>query len=231
MSDAALSANNQNQAMQALSQQSFQSASNNELASQLFKQYGVHNVLKSVTNAAADYLQMELNELIESMGMPEFLADDAKNQVSLVGSNFKSETPGGAQEGVNEVLQNPAQKSGGASQKSGSQVTSGVMDMVKKSMQDETEQASKNNSGSGGNGNWLAILAKALGKTAGEALKNMVDLGKKMGAIDSKENPEAFAETQAEFQAQAQIFKMFQEAIGTMIKSIGEGMSSVARKQ
>jgi hypothetical protein len=59
----------------------------------------------------------------------------------------------------------------------------------------------------------------------------MVELGEKMGGLDSKENPEEFAQIQADFQAEAQIFKMFQEAIGTMIKSIGEGMSSVARKQ
>jgi ribosomal protein S11 len=49
--------------------------------------------------------------------------------------------------------------------------------------------------------------------------------------MDSKENPEEFAQMQAEFQAESQMFKMFQEAISTMIKSIGEGLSSVARKQ
>ena len=59
----------------------------------------------------------------------------------------------------------------------------------------------------------------------------MVELGEQMGAIDSKENPEEFAKIQAEFQAEAQIFKLFNEAIATMIKSIGEGLSSVARKQ
>ena len=61
-------------------------------------------------------------------------------------------------------------------------------------------------------------------------LRAMVDLGAQMGEIDSKAEPEKFAQFQSEFQAETQIFKMFQEAISTMIKSIGEGMSSVARK-
>jgi hypothetical protein len=49
--------------------------------------------------------------------------------------------------------------------------------------------------------------------------------------MDSKENPEEFSQMQSEFQAESKIFKMFQQAISTMVKSIGEGLSSVARMQ
>jgi len=59
----------------------------------------------------------------------------------------------------------------------------------------------------------------------------MIELGEKMGGIDSKESPEEFAKIQSEFQAASQIFKMFQEAIATLIKSIGESLATVARKQ
>lgn len=48
--------------------------------------------------------------------------------------------------------------------------------------------------------------------------------------ITGGKDPRAFAQKNAEFQAESQIFKMFQESISTVIKSIGEGMSSVARK-
>ena len=78
--------------------------------------------------------------------------------------------------------------------------------------------------------NWLVVLASAMGKTAGKHLKAMLDTGEKLGAVDSKEDPETFAQLNAEFSAESQIFKMFQEAISTSVKSIGEGMSSVARK-
>ena len=85
--------------------------------------------------------------------------------------------------------------------------------------------------GAGGSGNWLVDLAKALGRASGNHLEDVIELGKDLGEIDAKEDPAAFAEKQAEFQAANQIFKMFQEAISTLIKSIGEGITTMARKQ
>ena len=54
--------------------------------------------------------------------------------------------------------------------------------------------------------------------------------GAEIGSIDSKADPQSFAQQNAEFSAEAQIFKLSQEAISTQIKSIGEAQSSVARK-
>lgn len=248
MSEAALSASSQNH-MQAQMPKEASANNSNDLAEQMFSQYGVQNVLSAVTNAASDYLKKELSALIESMDMPQFMKDDAMKQLNSVGDSYLTDTPKGAQDGVDDVLSQSSggskskddssggSQSAGGSSSSGSNsgaddVMKGTMDMIKKSMQDSTESASQKGGGTGGGtGNWLAVLAKALGQTAGKHLKSMVDLGNKMGGLDSKENPEEFAKIQAEFQAEAQIFKMFQEAIGTMIKSIGEGMSSVARKQ
>jgi len=148
----------------------------------LFKQYGVQNVLQAVTNVAAEYIQNELNALVDSMGMPQFMADDAKNQISNIGGSYTSDVPFSATEGVNKVLQqSPASTNSYADD-----IIAGVMNSVNQSIQDATTEASQGNGEKGGSGNWLAM---------------------------------------------AQIFKMFQEAISTMIKSIGEGMSSVARKQ
>lgn len=233
MSEAALSSGSHHQAMQHALHRNFANSSSN-IADQLFREYGVQNVMDAVTNAAVQYVQRELNALIDSMNMPQFMKNDAKSQIANIGNSYTSDTPRGAQDGVDSVLNGGAGGGGnsGAAGKTGGDVMSGVMDMLRKAMQDETEAASNGSSGgSGGKGNWLAILARALGSTAGKHLKKMVELGEKMGGIDSKENPEEFAKIQAEFQAEAQIFKMFQEAIGTMVKSIGEGMASVARKQ
>ena len=63
--------------------------------------------------------------------------------------------------------------------------------------------------------------------TAGNSI---IGLGAQLGSSDSSSNPEQFAQLNAEFQAESQAFKIFQESINTTIKSIGEGMSSVARK-
>lgn len=230
MSEAALSSGGHHHAMQ---QNLYRGGLNvnSQSADQLFREYGVQNVLDAVNNAAVEFIKRELNALIDSLGMPQFMKDDAKRQVANIGNGYTTDTPRGAQDGVNNVLANPSGSGQSGSSQSANDVMSGVMDMLKKAMQDETEGATKSGSGEGGKGNWLAILARALGTTAGKHLKKMVELGEKMGGIDSKENPEQFAQIQAEFQAEAQIFKMFQEAIGTMVKSIGEGMASVARKQ
>lgn len=236
MSEASLSASGQNQ-LQAAMHKEFSNASNmNDMADQLFSQYGVQNVLQAVTNAAADFIKKEMAALIESMPMPQFMKDDAMQQVNNIGNSYLKDTPKGAQDGVDKVLgqsSNNEQSSGKKDSSGADDVMKGTMDMLRKAMEDETGSASKKGSGDGGGGtgNWLAVLARAMGQTAGKHLKAMTELGNKMGGLDSKENPEEFAKIQAEFQAEAQIFKMFQEAIGTMVKSIGEGMSTVARKQ
>ena len=93
-----------------------------------------------------------------------------------------------------------------------------------------SESGGTDNTSAEATGNWLVVLASVLGSASGKHLKAMVDLGEEMGSIDSEADPDAFAKLNAEFQAESQIFKMFQEAISTMIKSVGEGMSAVARK-
>lgn len=203
-----------------------QNASSNQTAAEaLFSQYGVNNVLQAVTNAAGEYLKSALNELVDNMNMPAFMKQDALSIIDQILNGNQSAVPAALQQGADNIVK-------GGGDQSASDIMSGIMRMVQDAMREETESASSSSSGGkAGDGNWLAVLARALGSTAGKHLKKMVELGEKMGSIDSKENPEQFAQIQAEFQAEAQIFKMFQEAIGTMIKSIGEGMSSVARKQ
>lgn len=251
------------------------------LAKQMIEEYGIQNVQRSINNAAAESLGQQLGSFIDSLGMPQFMKDDAKSAMDDVLGAFKSDTPQNLDQNIQKVLGSGGEASqsagcsgsacgsagggasagaggasaggsaggsagaagggasaGGAGASAGSDsVMSGTMDMISGAMMDEMKEATAEGANKGGNksgggaGNWLALLARALGKTSGEHLKKMVELGEKMGELDSKENPEEFAKIQSEFQAESQIFKMFQEAIGTMVKSIGEGMSSVARKQ
>lgn len=232
MSEAAL-ANNQGGNMSlSLSFSNSTKGASGGSAAELFKTFGASNVESSVNNIAATEVGSMLNKLIDSMSMPDFMKDAAKMQVSGILSEFTGNTPAGLDKEVKGVIDQGAPSQ--AANESGSGAASASpMGIMEQSMQNEMEEATSGSSkaGSEGGGNWLAILARALGNTAGEHLKAMVDLGKKMGELDSTENPEAFAQIQSEFQAESQIFKMFQEAIGTMVKSIGEGMSTVARKQ
>ena len=78
-------------------------------------------------------------------------------------------------------------------------------------------------------GGWLIALAQVLGKIADKMGEEIVSKAKE---IDTA-GPEAdnINELNAELTAMSQVFKMFMETVSTVIKTIGEGNASVARKQ
>ena len=95
----------------------------------------------------------------------------------------------------------------------------------------------KSGSGKGelGAGHWLVMLAKAMGGAAGEHLKQAVLLGEKIAGVtgtdDQAGDAKLMAEYQAQLQAHTQMFKMAYEATTTLLKTTGEAMSTMARKQ
>ncbi len=112
------------------------------------------------------------------------------------------------------------------------------------------DQASKADSvGGGGKGlNWLAAIAVALGKIQGETAGRMIQLvdklsanAKEYGDLAGKEGQKATDDKatlaaeanvlNAQLQGESQMFKIQSETTSTVIKAIGEGNSSVARKQ
>lgn len=100
--------------------------------------------------------------------------------------------------------------------------------------------------GGDGGGNWLIVLAKAMGSAAGEHLKQAVLSGYKIADISGRADQDTatqggrdanaqkaqdMAMEQAKMQAHSQMFKMSFEAGATLIKTTGEGMATMARKQ
>lgn len=89
----------------------------------------------------------------------------------------------------------------------------------------------------GGSGKgWLVAIAKAMGNALGVVAAKLVQLSNKLddlagSASDDQKSAKEFQKTMAEFQAQSQLFGMLSNSFSTAIKSIGEGMSSMARKQ
>jgi len=106
---------------------------------------------------------------------------------------------------------------------------------------------SKNAAGGGnGEGNWLIVLAKAMGAASGEHLKQAVLSGYKIADISGRgdqdtstqggrdanaQKAQDMATEQAKMQAHSQMFKMAFEATATLIKTTGEGLATMARKQ
>ena len=187
----------------------------------LVSQFGLDDVFNSIMNLASDLLESGLGGIIDSLPLPTALKDLAKGVVGNVLDGFRNEVSPAAQDAVNEELGCDVAES-----------VDGVLSIISSSMREEMESASESGNGNAGE-HWLSILARALGKASGKHLEAMLELGDQMGKVgDIDEGNQAeFAEMQADFQAQSQIFKMFQESISTMLKSIGDGMSAVGRRQ
>jgi len=108
------------------------------------------------------------------------------------------------------------------------------------------EQKKSKETGGDASGNWLVVLAKALGAAAGEHLKQAVLSGYNIAEISGRADQDTntqggrefnaqkakdMATEQAKMQAHTQMFKMAFEATATLIKTTGEGMATMARKQ
>ncbi len=91
----------------------------------------------------------------------------------------------------------------------------------------------------GSGGSWMLAIARAMGKVLGEKASRMVELSEKIQGLSSGSGTgdaskmAAAAETQrlnTEFQATGQEFNLLQTTFSTAIKTLGEGMASVARR-
>ena len=79
---------------------------------------------------------------------------------------------------------------------------------------------------------WLVAIAKAMGEAAGKHAEKLVSLSQQIEQASGADGDAAKKVTglQAEFQAESQMLSMLQSSFSNAIKSIGEGMSQMARK-
>ncbi|NYZ62109.1 hypothetical protein [Luteimonas deserti] len=97
--------------------------------------------------------------------------------------------------------------------------------------------------GGGGKG-WLAALAGALGGMLGDRAVKMETMMEKLNDLNAEldglgendqagreQNTREFQTTLTAFQAESQMFSILSNASSTALKSIGEGVTAVARKQ
>jgi uncharacterized protein HemX len=120
--------------------------------------------------------------------------------------------------------------------------------LLNKCSQDEEKEKAKKEGCNGGAGSWLVALAKAMGEMTGNHLQKMMQAQDRMEASEvtdadlkgktdeekaqiKQEKGKEFTQAQAEFQAESKLFAMCSEATSTVLKSVGEGLSSMARKQ
>ena len=108
-----------------------------------------------------------------------------------------------------------------------------IVDSVRNQMAESTGEGGRG-CGKAGAKSWLQAIAQAMGEAMGDKAAKMVELSGKLKEAAGGNGEDAAKEMQAvnaEFQAVSQEFKLLTDAFNTALKSLGEGMSSMARKQ
>ena len=82
---------------------------------------------------------------------------------------------------------------------------------------------------SGKSTSWLMAFAKLMGEVANNVADQMMAKAREIDKAAKDEKPSN--ELTAELTALSQLFKMVTEATSNVIKSVGEGNTSMARKQ
>ncbi len=186
-----------------------------------------------IQSAVGDGIKAGISQLQQEHGMPKFLANALTQAVDkAVGALQNQNVDAG-------VLASVKDKHSGALES----LTSLVKDMFTGGV----TKARKEEDGGDGKGGWLQAIAKAMGQTLGDKASKMVELSNKMSDVQGqtapknaskeekaefdKNNAQEFNKLMTEFQATGQEYSMLNSVFSTAIKSIGEAMSSMARKQ
>jgi hypothetical protein len=186
-----------------------------------------------VTQAVGQALMGAVNQLVQN-GMPRFLGEGIKQMIQGILPELTRSSDSQADQAVQTSFQSEMQD-----------LTKELMESIVKGAQAIMQQ-DKGDGKSGGSGksskssvSWLEAIALAMGEAAGNKAAKMVELSNKLATLSSagggeKAQQQAAKEmnaVNAQFQATAQEYNMFQAAFSTAIKATGEGLSAMARKQ
>jgi len=188
----------------------------------------------AVTQAVGNAVNQAATQLNQQNGMPKFLVEEIGNVTRTAVQGLTTN--------VSPAAQNTVQTATSGSIEAFIQnLTKTIVDSVRSQLQNGAGSTDAKVSG----GSWMQAIATAMGKAMGEKASTMVQLASKIQALSAQstatgteltdaDKMKAASETQvlnAQFQATGQEFNLLQTTFSTAIKTIGEGMSSVARKQ
>ncbi|MCF6211509.1 MAG: hypothetical protein L3K24_12765 [Gammaproteobacteria bacterium] len=187
------------------------------MLSSMISNFGGGNIAGALANAFMGALGNALNSVIDNSPLPQFLKDAAKDVIgNVIGGNQQATTPE-AQDAVDNEYG----------------------DMLDNISQGICKDAAEKAEGKEG-GNWLVALARGLSevqvKFLDAAMENM-DTMKNNSVDETKskkdqaEDRQEFIQAQSEYQANMQMFNMMANMTATSLKSLGEGLTAIARKQ
>jgi uncharacterized protein YPO0396 len=179
-------------------------------------------------------------QLTQQAGMPKFVGDIVKNVVSDVLKHICPQTQPQCDHAAHEHF-------GGGVNDLIKQLTQQIFDGAKAIMEEGRDDKCKSTGGKGGKsaGSWLEAIAAAMGKAAGDKAAKLVEFSNKLSDIAGRnhdglegdaltkaqqQDARDQSEANAQFQTASQEFNMLQSTFSNAIKSIGEGISTMARK-
>lgn len=162
--------------------------------------------------------QQLIQNLGQQMGLPQSQIDLAQSSFTGSIGDFQ-----GTAQNLDEAIASFGEQIGASPAQIGDAQRL-AQDLLQQVAEDAMESEDAKDAKAGGKGGgWLRALARALGAAADKTAK---DLEAKAGNLDNASPSES-----AEYTADSQAFSMLMGAINTVIKSIGETLSGLARKQ
>lgn len=167
-------------------------------------------------------------------------ASDQGNLLSAFTAGYSAATGSdGSTSQLAQQLLDSAYRNGGlanSSQNLQSEMANLIDELGGQGQQSDGSQGSGSSSGgtSGAGSNWMEAIAKAMGEALGQLSQKVVDESQELNSLagnNSSSGAQQFQSVMAEFQADSQTLSMLSNAFATAIKSIGEGMQTMASKQ
>lgn len=182
----------------------------------IISQFGEANVLGSLVNSFMKGFGDILKNAISQAPIPSFLKDAANSVIDdIIGKNQQPTTP---------ECQCALDQSGASreAEEIGGKI---AMDVVNNATEDNKKK--KGSSGS----NWLVVLAATLAEVQGKFLERAMGHLGEMEKLTGEKDGSKFMKEQSEYQATMRMFGMMSEATSTTLKTIGEALQSLSRKQ
>ncbi|MEW6704684.1 MAG: hypothetical protein AB1430_07530 [Pseudomonadota bacterium] len=185
-----------------------------------------------LTSAIGQAVKLAASTLVKEFAMPKFIeaivnqvVDKAVKELTkdsdpAVDDHVRQQAGGEIDRFVNESAQEIVQRA--------------MQKMRQQGLEDSDENRTKAKAGGKKSaGSWLEAIAQAMGEALGQKAAKMVELSDKIASTAGKEGKEAAAENAkatTEMQATSQMFNLMQSGFSNAIKSIGEGLTQMARK-
>jgi len=197
----------------------------------LVGQFGRSEVSGAINNILGVTFGDLVKQVIDNSPLPDFVKDAAGEAIDGAVADEKAvstpEAESATQDEMGDVIMDLLQA-----------MTQAADEMMNEEAEGGTEGGVKGKGQAGGGSNWLEALAKAMGDVAGQHLGKSVGLANEISALAAESGEETnqaqaqeMTALQAQMQAETQMFKLAQEAVTTIVKSVGEALTATARKQ